>query len=118
MNKVHFDIYSILQPIQDCCEKYDVNKLYVFGSATTPNYCKANSDLDILIQIDDSKIRNLIRIKTELQRIAEINIDLFKADWIKTEEMLNYLIKYKVSIYDKENTVTNIAYHEHSSQCR
>ena len=110
MNRIHSDIYSVLKQIRSSCKKYEVNKMYLFGSATTRKYRKGKSDLDLLIEIDDSRVRNLIRLKSELHLITGANIDLFKVGWIKTEEMLNYLSKNKVLIYNKENAVTNMRY--------
>lgn len=107
MNKIHEEIYSNLDKIHNCCRKYEVNKLYIFGSATTTKFKKGKSDLDLLIEISDSKIKNIIRFKNELRMITETNIDLFKVGWIKEEEMLNYLEKNRILIYDKENAVTN-----------
>lgn len=114
MKKINKDIISILDLIQGICGKYGVNKMYIFGSSLTDRYQKGESDLDVLIDIDDLYLRNIVRIKSELTQLTGSRIDLFKVEWIKTEEMLNYLKNNKVLIYNKENDVTNTVHDDHA----
>lgn len=114
MKKINKDIISILDLIQGICAKYSVNKMYIFGSALTDRYQKGESDLDVLIDIDDFNLRNIVRFKSELTQLTGSRIDLFKVEWIKTEEMLNYLKNNKVLIYNKENAVTNTVHDDHA----
>lgn len=111
MNKVNIEIHSVLSKIRKICKKYNVNKMYVFGSALSDKYKKGESDLDLLIDIDSIHLRNIVRLKGEISSVTGAKIDLFKVGWVKTEEMLNYLKRNKVLIYDKGNAVTNTIYH-------
>ena len=90
--------------IRELCKKYEVEKLYFFGSSVNGKFVEGKSDLDIYIEIPIEKIKNLVRLKNEFRKIFKCPIDMFHESWIRHTELQKYIAEQKVLIYEKPNT--------------
>ncbi len=80
-------IENNLHKVKELCKKYDINRMYVFGSATTSNFHE-NSDIDILISFKDISFERYTDNYFELHEILE---QLFnrKVDLITEKSLSN-----------------------------
>jgi predicted nucleotidyltransferase len=65
--------------LQELCKEYDINTMYVFGSASTGQF-HDNSDIDILISFKDIPIErytdNYFELHEILEKLFEREVDL------------------------------------------
>ncbi len=88
--------------IAQLCEKYNVEKLYVFGSILTEKF-NENSDIDFIVkfnQLDLSKYAdNYFDLKFSLEEILKREIDLLEEKSIKNPYFLEVINHQKQLIY-------------------
>ncbi|WP_026776203.1 nucleotidyltransferase family protein [Polaribacter sp. Hel_I_88] len=88
--------------IKSLCENHSVEKLYLFGSATTKAFSK-NSDIDFLVKfrkIDLEKyFDNYITLKEALKNIFKREVDLVEEQTLKNPILINSINKNKELIY-------------------
>ena len=72
-------IETNLITLQELCKKYDINRMYVFGSASTGQFHE-NSDIDILISFKDIPIEkytdNYFELHEILEKLFDCEVDL------------------------------------------
>lgn len=69
-------IAQIKQSILPILERYGVSKAALFGSTVT-DQMRADSDIDILVQIDsDISLLDFVGLKIELEEALNRNVDL------------------------------------------
>lgn len=65
--------------LQRLCEKYDINTMYLFGSATSHEF-NDSSDIDILISFKDISFEkytdNFFNLHKELEKLFNRKVDL------------------------------------------
>ncbi len=88
-------IEPYLDRIKSLCEKYEVKKLTLFGSALTKEFQK-NSDVDFLLELSHSTngLHRYMALKSELELILKRPVDLLMPDAIKNARL-------KQNIYNK-----------------
>ena len=75
LTKIEMELVPILK-------SKGVKKAGIFGSFARGEQ-KRNSDIDILIKMDDSfGLFELVQLKKELEKILEKRVDLVEYDWI------------------------------------
>ena len=88
--------------IAQLCKKYNVEKLYVFGSILTEKF-NDNSDIDFIVkfhQLDLSKYAdNYFDLKFSLEEILKREIDLLEEKSIKNPHFLEVVNHQKHLIY-------------------
>lgn len=86
----------------DLCESHYVDKMYLFGSASTDNL-KENSDIDFLVKFKNFDLakyfENYISLKENLSKLFNRNIDLVEEQAIKNPILVNSINKSKELIY-------------------
>jgi len=76
-------INQIKQSILPILQRYGVTRAALFGS-TVRNQMQSNSDVDILVQIDDDiSLLDFVGLKIELEQALKRNVDLGEYDTIK-----------------------------------
>ncbi|MFL5752544.1 MAG: nucleotidyltransferase family protein [Bacteroidia bacterium] len=84
------------------CRKYKVEKLYVFGSATTEKY-KKSSDYDFSVIMKDvtpiEQGNNFNNLYFELETILENKIDLVSERFLRNRFFIEELNKTKQLLY-------------------
>jgi len=97
---------SRMKPIEKSCIKYEVVRLYAFGSIVDGRFKKGKSDIDMMVQFDSLKSkkensRNLLKLWIDLQLILESKVDLITSENIEGEYFKKYLELYKVKIFER-----------------
>lgn len=84
------------------CEKYAVDKLYVFGSFAR-NESNNNSDVDLLVSFKDNiptnYFDNFFDLQFTLEEIFKKKIDLISESSLKNPYLINSINHDKVLIY-------------------
>jgi len=66
--------------LHELCKKYDVRKLYLFGSATTDDFSR-DSDLDFIVKFNrqgfDGAFDQFIDFKHDLEELYGRSVDLY-----------------------------------------
>ena len=76
-------IERIKQSLLPILRRYGVTKAALFGS-TIRNQMRADSDVDILVQIDsDISLLDFVGLKLELEQALKRNVDLGEYDTVK-----------------------------------
>ncbi|MEK6913243.1 MAG: nucleotidyltransferase domain-containing protein [Nanoarchaeota archaeon] len=79
------EIEEIKKKILPVLKEYEVTKAGIFGSYARSEQ-KNNSDIDILIKIDDKAgLIEIIRLKELLQKITKKKVDLVEYETIRKE---------------------------------
>lgn len=88
--------------IKNLCETHNVDKLYLFGSATTSNF-KEDSDLDFLVKFKPFDLKlyflNYIDFKTKLKELLRREIDLLEEQTLKNPYLISSIEENKELIY-------------------
>lgn len=92
-----------IKNIQEYCKKYEVKKLYVFGSVCTDNFT-SDSDLDFLISFKDISTKeytdNYFTLHYLFQEIFKRNVDLITENSLSNPYFIEILNKTKTLIYE------------------
>lgn len=88
--------------LKELCNIYNVDKMYLFGSAVTDNF-DDQSDVDFLVKfkpIDLSKyFENYINFKESLKNLLKRDVDLLEEQSIKNPILKKSIDKSKALIY-------------------
>ncbi len=91
-----------LEDLKDLCEKYNVQTMYIFGSACTENF-NENSDIDILISFKDISIEeytdNYFELHYQLEKLFNRRIDLMTERSIDNPYLIDSIEKTKELVY-------------------
>jgi len=95
-----------INSIKRLCEKYHVKSLFAFGSVTRDEL-NPNSDIDLVVDIDDndplSYTDNYFDLKFQLEQLLKRNIDLLESRAIKNQYLKQNIDNTKVLVYGKGN---------------
>ncbi len=84
------------------CTTYNVDKMYLFGSALNTNFNK-NSDIDFLVRFKSIDLLkyfdNYIGFKEKLEILFERKVDLLEEQTLKNPILINSINKSKELIY-------------------
>jgi predicted nucleotidyltransferase len=88
--------------INSICEIHGVEKLYLFGSATSNVFSK-NSDIDFLVKFRNIDLEkyfdNYISLKEKLKNIFKRDVDLVEEQTLKNPILIKSINKNKELIY-------------------
>jgi predicted nucleotidyltransferase len=88
--------------IEALCKKHNVEKLYLFGSATTSSF-NEKSDIDFLVKFKPFDIKlyflNYIDFKDELKNLLHRDIDLVEEQTLKNPYLIRSIEENKELIY-------------------
>lgn len=88
--------------IQQLCETHNVEKLYLFGSATTPQF-NTKSDIDFLVKFKSFDLKlyfiNYIDFKNKLKNLLKREIDLVEEQTLKNPYLIRSIEENKELIY-------------------
>jgi len=91
-----------IQKVKTLCLKHNVEKLYLFGSATNENFT-VKSDIDFLVSFDKNNLNqyfeNYISFKEKLGKLFKRDIDLIEEQTLKNPILINSINKNKELIY-------------------
>lgn len=88
--------------IKKLCETHNVDKLYLFGSATTTNF-NEDSDIDFLVKFKPFDLKlyflNYLDFKTKLKELLRREIDLLEEQTLKNPYLISSIEENKELIY-------------------
>lgn len=103
MNKL---IKNRIQKIKTLCEKLKVEKLWLFGSAATPEFSK-QSDIDFLVSFEkmepEDYAENYFLLAEALEEILERKVDLITVNSLSNPYFIRAVEESKLLIYDRQN---------------
>jgi predicted nucleotidyltransferase len=86
------------------CKKHNVSYLYAFGSATTNQFNKHSSDIDLLVEIDDpdpiQRGEKLLSLWDTFELFFQRRVDLLTDSSIRNPYLRRSIDSTKVLIYD------------------
>lgn len=108
MNNRIYSIPEIKEMIADIAAKYDVDKIYLFGSYAK-NKATAKSDIDLFVEnYKYKKFYSLASLYADLEERSGKKIDIITDTSIETNrdkrnvnELYNNIIRERVSLYEK-----------------
>ncbi|MEN3322681.1 nucleotidyltransferase domain-containing protein [Mariniflexile soesokkakense] len=91
-----------IQRLKTLCKQHEVEKLYIFGSATNNNFNDA-SDIDFLVSFKKFDLNfyfeNYMTFKENLKKLFKRDIDLVEEQTLKNPILINSINKSKELIY-------------------
>ncbi|QBN18383.1 nucleotidyltransferase family protein [Flavobacterium nackdongense] len=88
--------------IKNLCETHNVDKLYLFGSATTTKF-NAESDIDFLVKFKPFDLKlyfiNYVDFKSKLKELLRREIDLLEEQTLKNPYLIRSIEENKELIY-------------------
>ncbi|RTY86533.1 nucleotidyltransferase domain-containing protein [Flavobacterium sp. RSP49] len=88
--------------IKRLCKTHNVEKLYLFGSATTTKF-NEESDIDFLVKFKSFDLKlyflNYIDLKTKLKHLLQREIDLVEEQTLKNPYLISSIEENKQLIY-------------------
>ena len=102
---MHKIISDNLDSVVQICEKYNVSRLYVFGSVLTERFSDESSDLDLQVELEPMPViekgEKLIQFWNELETLFHRKVDLLTDQPIKNQYFKVQVEKTKKLIYDR-----------------
>lgn len=96
-----------IDQIKRLCELNKVSALFAFGSVTTDLF-KPDSDIDLIVDIDDSDpisySDKYFNLKFQLEEILKRQVDLLEGKAIRNKFLKIEIDRTKVQIYEKRGS--------------
>ncbi len=93
-----------MEAFSKLCAVYNVEKMYLFGSASTSNFNK-QSDIDLLVKFKAIDLSlyfdNYINFKEKFEKLFGRNVDLVEEQTRKNPVLIKSINKSKELIYHK-----------------
>lgn len=90
-----------------CNNNQVVNKLYIFGSALSPQFNEAVSDVDVLVETADlspeEQGESLIALWDNLEELFNRKVDLLTVNSLRNPYLKNEVERTKKLIYDRQS---------------
>jgi len=102
---MHKIISENQEGVVQICDKYNVSRLYVFGSVVNERFSDENSDLDFLVELEPMPVidrgEKLMQFWDELEILFNRKVDLLTDQPIKNQYFKAQVDKTKQLIYDR-----------------
>ncbi|MDT0648280.1 nucleotidyltransferase domain-containing protein [Zunongwangia sp. F260] len=102
--KIQDRIHAKMIDFTSLCKLHNVKNLYAFGSATTDQFDKNLSDIDLLIEIEESdpleRGEKLLAIWEKLEEFFQRKVDLLTLSSLKNPILRKNIEATKILIYD------------------
>ncbi len=101
-------IYDLIdtkqQEFHDLCKTYSVKRLFTFGSSVTGGFNVENSDIDLLVEIDETdpviKGEKIILLWNKLEDVSNRKVDLLTTLSIRNPYLKQSIDTSKELIYE------------------
>ena len=102
-----FQIRKYKKKLADLCNNnLVVDRLYMFGSALSPRFNEATSDIDMLVETADlppeERGESLINLWDNLELLFNRKIDLLTGNSLRNPYLKNEIERTKKLIYDRQ----------------
>lgn len=95
-------IYQNIEDVKKLCAIYNVEKMYLFGSALNPNFNK-DSDIDFLVRFKEIELTkyfdNYMEFKEKLEQLFKRQVDLVEEQTLKNPILIQSINNSKELIY-------------------
>jgi len=89
--------------LAELCRRYHVRELDVFGSAATGEFDDENSDIDLLVEFDNSvgrdRFDNFFALLGELRKLFNRGVDLVEPGGLRNPYFIDSVEKTRRKIY-------------------
>jgi uncharacterized protein len=89
------------------CERYGVEHMEVFGSATGPEFDPETSDFDFLVELNPqapgSRLRRWIELAESLEALLERRVDLVNPSCLRNPYFMEAVNRSRIAIYDRQS---------------
>ena len=96
-----------IEDLKKLCVTYNVEKMYLFGSALNSNFNK-ESDIDLLVKFKSIELSkyfdNYMDFKENLEKLFGRDVDLVEEQTLKNPILIKAINKSKELIYGWENS--------------
>jgi len=94
------DLEKYQNEINQLCQKYNVKKLTIFGSALSEQF-KESSDIDFLLELKSAEggIKKYMNIKFELEKLFKRPVDLVMPKAVKNQRIKKYMYSDMKEVY-------------------
>lgn len=103
--KLPIEIENKIDKLISLCNKYKVNRIFVFGSIVKGNFNPKTSDIDLIIEIEDlppsEKGELIMNLWSELESLFSRKVDLLTNLNIKNPYLRTEIENSKYLIYDR-----------------
>lgn len=100
------EISKRLADFKALCKNHNVKYLYVFGSSVTDKFDVANSDIDLLVEIDDpdplERGERLLSLWDNFEQFFQRKVDLLTDNSIRNPYLRKSVDSTKILIYDRK----------------
>jgi predicted nucleotidyltransferase len=101
-------VKAALPEIRALCERYGVERMSLFGSATTENFSPETSDVDCLVKFFDSNKPGIsdryLNLAEALENTLHRTVDLLTEKSMRNPIFRDVVEKSKVLIYDSSDS--------------
>lgn len=91
------------QILADLCRKYHVSRLDVFGSVAVGDFDESSSDIDFLVEfnqtVNDRRFDNYFELLRELERLFGRNIDLVEQGGLRNPYFIRRVNETRRQVY-------------------
>jgi predicted nucleotidyltransferase len=91
-----------IESLKRLCNIYNVDKMYLFGSALTPNFTE-KSDIDFLVKFKPIELsqyfENYIHFKENLQSLFGREVDLLEEQTLRNPILIKSINRSKELVY-------------------
>ena len=98
--------------IEELCRRYRVEKLDLFGSATTNKFDIQNSDLDFIVRFSDLTAPGISRrffgLAEDLEQLFDRPVDLITDQSFQNPYFAQAVAETRETIYDQRNEKTAV----------
>lgn len=99
------EILKRLTDFRSLCQIHEVKYLYAFGSSVTDKFDPTNSDIDLLVEIDDAdpieRGEKLISLWDSFEQFFHRKVDLLTDSSIRNPYLRKNIDSTKILIYDR-----------------
>jgi len=103
--KLPIEIENKIEKLVTLCNKYKVNRIFVFGSIAKGNFNPQTSDVDLIVELEDlppnEKGEILMKLWSELEELFARKVDLVTNLNIRNPYLRNEIENSKFLIYDR-----------------
>jgi len=103
IHRMHPLIHNNREAITNLCHLYGVSRLEAFGSIVRGDFDAARSDVDILVEFDQSvaaSFTNFLNLKESLEVLLGRSVDLVELRAVRNRRLRHYIEQSRFPIYD------------------
>ncbi|MBL7112714.1 MAG: nucleotidyltransferase domain-containing protein [Bacteroidales bacterium] len=101
---MHFIIENNNIALEEICKSFNVKRLYVFGSASTGTFDEMQSDIDLIVELDQmdplEKGETLMKLLDRFEQLFDRRVDLLSSAQVKNPYLQKGIDSTKQLIYE------------------